>query len=82
MYLKQKGFKISGSKPVFSDRAFTHTRGNLSASDAVEDEEFLNSREDNSDSDDSSNDSSYVRQRVIGSDVCTRGRTRWEETFF
>ena len=49
-----------------SDRVLTHARGNLSAKDAVEDEESPNSCEDDtssesSDSDDSSNDSStYV----------------------
>ena len=67
MYLKQKGLKISGSrKAQLIDRVLTHSRGNLSARDAVEDEESPNSCEDDtslesSDSDDSSNDSStYV----------------------
>ena len=66
MYLKQKGLKISGSKAELIDRVLTHARGNLSARDAVEDEESPNSCEDDtssefSDSDDSSNDSStYV----------------------
>ena len=63
MYLKQKGLKISGSKAELIDRVLTHARGNLSARDAVEDEESPNSCEDDtssesSDSDDSSNDSS------------------------
>ena len=50
------------------DRVLIHTRGNLSARDAVEDEESPNSCEDDtssesSDSDDSSNDSStYVEK--------------------
>ena len=59
MYLKQKGLKISGSKAELIDRVLTHARGNLSARDAVEDEESPNSCEDDtssefSDSDDSS----------------------------
>ena len=63
MYLKQKGLKISGSKAELIDRVLTHARGNLSARDAVEDEESPNSCKDDtssesSDSDDSSNDSS------------------------
>ena len=68
MYLKQKGLKISGSKAELIDRVLTHARGNLSARDAVEDEESPNSCEDDtssesSDSDDSSNDSStYVEE--------------------
>ena len=53
MYLKQKGLKISGSKAELIDRVVTHSRGNLSARDAVEDEESPNS-------DDSSNDSSTL----------------------
>ena len=85
MYLRQKGFKISGSKAELIDRVLTHARGTLSVRDAVEDEESPNSCEDDtnssdsddssddsesSDSDDSSSDSSgYVR--VISSDVCT-----------
>ena len=40
MYLKQKGLKISGSKAELIDRVLTHARGNLSAGDAVEDEEY------------------------------------------
>ena len=66
MYLKQKGLQISGSKAELIDRVHTDTRGNLSARDAVEDEESPNSCEDDtntesSDSDDSSNDSlTYV----------------------
>ena len=39
MYLKQKGLKISGSKAELIDRVLTHARGNLSARDAIEDEE-------------------------------------------
>ena len=68
MYLKQKGLKISGSKAELIDRVLTHARGNLSARDAVEDEESPNSCEDDtrsesSDSGDSSNDSSiYVEE--------------------
>ena len=62
MYLKQKGLKLSGSKAELIDRVLTHARGNLSARDAVEDEESPNSCEDDtilefSDSDDYSNDS-------------------------
>ena len=65
MYLKQKGLKISGSKAELIDRVLTHARGNLSASDAVEDEESPNSCGDDassesSDSDDFSNDCSHV----------------------
>ena len=67
MYLKQKGLKIRGSiEAELIDRVLTHARGNLSARDAVEDEESPNSCEDDtssefSDSDDSSNYSStYV----------------------
>ena len=60
MYLKQKGLKISGSMAELIDRVLTHARGNLSARDAVEDEESPNSCEDDtssefSDSDESSN---------------------------
>ena len=50
------------------DRVFTHTRGNLSTRDTVEDEESPNSCEDDtssksSDSDDSSNDhSTYLEE--------------------
>ena len=46
MYLKQKGLKISGSKAELIDRVLTHARGNFSARDAVEYEEFFNSCED------------------------------------
>ena len=65
MYLKQKGLKISGSKAELIDRVLTHARGNLSARDAVEDEESPNSCEDDassesSDSHDSSNDCSHI----------------------
>ena len=61
MYLKQKGLKIRGSiEAELIDRVLTHARGNLSARDAVEDEESPNSCEDDtssefSDSDESSN---------------------------
>ena len=63
MYLKQKGLKIRGSKAELIDRVLTNARGNLSARDAVKDEESPNLCEDDtssesSDSDDSSNDSS------------------------
>ena len=52
-------YKISRSKAELIDRVLTHARGNLSARDAVEDEESPNSCEDDpssefSDSDDSS----------------------------
>ena len=46
MYLKQKGLTISGSKAELIDQVLTHARGNLSARDAVEDEESPNSCED------------------------------------
>ena len=59
MYLKQKGLKISGSKVELIDRVLTHARRNLSARDAVEDEESLNSLEDDTGSEYSDfNDSS------------------------
>jgi len=63
MYLKQKGLKTSGSKAELIDRVLAHARGNISARDAVENEESPNSFEDDtssesSDSNDSSNDSS------------------------
>ena len=59
------------------DQVLTHARGNLSARDAVEDEESPNSCEDDtssesSDSDDSLTDSSTYD---IRSDLCTGGRT-------
>ena len=63
--------KLSFKKKAQSDRnswVLTHSRGNLSARDAVEDEESPNSCEDHtssetSDSDDSSNDfSTYVEE--------------------
>ena len=53
MYLKQKGLKISGSKAELIDRVLTHARGNLSARDAVEDEESPNSCEDDTSSESS-----------------------------
>ena len=68
MCVKQKGLKTSGSKAELIDRVLTHALGDLSARDAVEDEESPNSCEDDtrsefSDSDDSSNDSSkYVEE--------------------
>ena len=68
MYLNQNSVKTSGRKAELIDRFLTHARGNLSARDAVEDEESPNSCEDgksseSSDSDDSSNDSStYVEE--------------------
>ena len=68
MYLNQNSVKTSGSKAELIDRFLTHARGNLSARDAVEDEESPNSCEDDtssetSDSDDSSNDfSTYVEE--------------------
>ena len=73
VYLKQKGLKISGSKAKLIDRVLTLARGNLSARDAVEDDESPNSCEGDtssksSDSDDSSNDSSTY--------VCTKGRNQ------
>jgi len=79
MYLKQKGLKISGSKAELIVRVLTHAPENLSARDAVEDEESPNSSEDDtssesSDSDDSSNDCSTYCRRVILRNVCTGGR--------
>ena len=68
MYLNQNSVKTSGRKAELIDRFLTDARGNLSARDAVEDEESPNSCEDDtssesSDSDDSSNDSStYVKE--------------------
>ena len=46
MYLKQKGVKISGSKAELIDRVLTYARGNLSAKDAVGDDDFPNLCED------------------------------------
>ena len=46
MYLKPKGVKISGSKTELIDRVLTHARGNLSAKDAVGDDDFPNLCED------------------------------------
>ena len=62
MYLNQNSVKTSGSKAELIDRFLTHARGNLSARDAVEDEESPNLCKDDtssesSDSDDSLNDS-------------------------
>ena len=64
MYLKQKGLKISGSKAELIDRVLTHARGNLSAKEAVEDEESPNSCEDDtpSESSDSDDSSTYVEE--------------------
>ena len=58
IYLKQKGLKISGSKAELIDRVLTHARGNLSARDAVEDEESPNSCEDDTSSESSDSDDS------------------------
>ena len=60
MYLKQKGLKISGSKAELIDRVLTHARGNLSARDAVEDEESPNSCEDDTSSESSDSDDSSI----------------------
>ena len=60
MYLKQKSLKLRGTKAELIDRVLIHARGNLSARDAVEDEESPKSCEDDtisSDSDDSPDDS-------------------------
>ena len=62
MYLNQNSVKTSGSKAELIDRFLTHARWNLSARDAVEDEESPNLWKDDtssksSDSDDSLNDS-------------------------
>ena len=64
MYLKQKSLKISGSKAELIDRVRTHALGNLSARDAVEDEESPNSCEDDtsSESSDSDDSSTYVEE--------------------
>ena len=58
MHLQQKGLKISGSKAELIDRVVTHARGNLSARDAVEDEESPNSCEDDTSSESSDSDDS------------------------
>ena len=58
MYRKQKGLKISGNKTELIDRVITHARGNLSARDAVEDEESPNSCEDDTSSEFSDSDES------------------------
>ena len=62
MYLNQNSVRTSGSKAELIDRFLTHARGNLSARDAVEDEESPNlckddTNSESSDSDDSLNDS-------------------------
>jgi len=65
MYLKQKGLKISRSKAELIDRVLTHACGNLSARDAVEDEESPNSCGDDtksSESNDSDDSSTYVEE--------------------
>ena len=64
MYLKQKGLKISGSKAELIDRVLTLARANLSARDAVEDEESPNSCEGDmsSESSDSDDSSTYVEE--------------------
>ena len=53
MCVKQKGLKISGSKAELIDRVPTRARRNLSARDAVEDEESPNSCEDDTSSESS-----------------------------
>ena len=53
MYLNQNSVKTSGSKAELIDRFLTHARGNLSARDAVEDEESPNSCEDDTSSESS-----------------------------
>ena len=53
MFLKQRSFKISGSKAELIERVLTQARGNLSARDAVEDEESPNSCKDDTNSSDS-----------------------------
>ena len=64
MYLNQNSVKTSGSKAELIDRFLTHARGNLSARDAVEDEESPNSCEDDtsSESSDSDDSSTYVEE--------------------
>ena len=64
MYLNQNNVKTSGSKAELIDRFLTHARGNLSARDAVEDEESPNSCEDDtsSESSDSDDSSTYVEE--------------------
>ena len=65
MYLKLKGLKRSGSKAELIERVLTHARGNLSARDAVEDEESPNSCEGDmcSESSDSDDSSTYVEEQ-------------------
>ena len=89
MYLKQKGLKISGSKAELIDRVLTHARGNLSARDAVEDEESPNSCEDDassesSDSDDSSNVCSHISTFFYNNFTAKRNKAKvislqWKE---
>jgi len=55
MYLKQHGFKISGSKADLTKRVVSHARGNA-ARGVLEDEEFYNSCEDNTTSESKSSD--------------------------
>ena len=64
MYLNQNSVKTSGRKAELIDRFLTHARGNLSARDAVEDEESPNSCEDDtsSESSDSDDSSTYVEE--------------------
>ena len=64
MYLNENSVKTSGSKAELIDRFLTHARGNLSARDAVEDEESPNSCEDDtsSESSDSDDSSTYVEE--------------------
>ena len=70
MYLNQNSVKTSGSKAELIDWFLTHARGNLSARDAVEDEESPNSCQDDtssesSDSDDSSFEVMFVPEEEI-----------------
>ena len=58
MYLNQNSVKTSGSKAELIDRFLTHARGNLSARDAVEDEESPNSCEDDTSSESCDSDDS------------------------
>jgi len=59
--VKQKGLKISGSKAELIDRVLAHAHRNLSARNAVEDEESPNSWEDDTSSESSDSDDSSVK---------------------
>ena len=65
VYLKQYGLKISGSKADLTKCVFSHARENA-VRDVLEDEEFYNSREDDttseSESSDSDGENSYVEE--------------------